>query len=60
VGVRVLVRRGERVEAGQPVAEVHAADPASGSGASAALLEAFGISPEPLEIVPAARRVIGA
>jgi len=59
VGIRILVRRGERVEAGQPVAEVHATGSEAWGGASAAILEALGISSEPLEIVPAARRVIG-
>lgn len=51
VGVRVLARIGDRVEAGQPLAEVHARSDAAAEGAFARLRAAFRVSPEPVPAV---------
>jgi thymidine phosphorylase len=45
VGVSGLVKVGERVEAGQPLCVVHAADAASASRAAALLEKAFEVGP---------------
>jgi pyrimidine-nucleoside phosphorylase len=47
VGVVCLVKRGQAVEAGAPLAEIHAGDDASAERAAAAVLEAYAIGGEP-------------
>jgi thymidine phosphorylase len=47
VGVVCLAKRGDRVERGQPMAEIHARDEAAAEAAEAALLAAYGIGDEP-------------
>jgi pyrimidine-nucleoside phosphorylase len=47
VGIRCLVKRGDRVEAGQPLAEVHARDGDSAEQARAEVLAAYTLADEP-------------
>jgi pyrimidine-nucleoside phosphorylase len=47
VGVVCVARRGDRVERGEPLAEVHARDEAAAETAEAALLSAYEIGEEP-------------
>ena len=47
VGVVCLAKHGERVERGQPLAEIHARDEAAAEKAEAALLSAYAIGDEP-------------
>jgi len=47
VGVVCLRKRGERVAAGEPLAEVHARDDGAASTAAVALLEAYELGAEP-------------
>jgi pyrimidine-nucleoside phosphorylase len=47
VGVVCLAKHGERVERGQPLAEIHARDEAAAETAEAALLSAYVIGDEP-------------
>ena len=47
VGVRCLTKRGDRVEAGQPVAEVHARDARSADRGAAEVRAAYTLSDEP-------------
>jgi thymidine phosphorylase len=47
VGVRCLAKRGDRVEAGQPLAEVHAGDGESAERAVADIRAAYTLSDEP-------------
>ncbi|HEX6952604.1 MAG TPA: thymidine phosphorylase, partial [Gaiellaceae bacterium] len=47
VGVVCLAKHGERVERGQPLAEIHARDEAAAEMAEAALLSAYAIGDEP-------------
>jgi pyrimidine-nucleoside phosphorylase len=47
VGVVCRAKRGDRVESGEPVAEIHARDAASADAAAAALLAAYEIGDEP-------------
>ncbi len=47
VGVVCLAKRGDRVERGEPVAEIHARDEAGAETAEAALLDAYEIGDEP-------------
>jgi pyrimidine-nucleoside phosphorylase len=53
VGVVCRAKRGERVEAGQPLAEIHARDETAAEAAAAALLLAYeiGDAPEPRPLV---------
>jgi thymidine phosphorylase len=54
VGVVCLRKRGERVTAGEPLAEIHAHDEAAVAGAETALLSAYEIAdgePEPKPLV---------
>ncbi|KQT79778.1 thymidine phosphorylase [Methylobacterium sp. Leaf465] len=53
VGFTGLPRIGARIEQGQPLAMVHAADAASAERAEAALLAAYRIDPTPVERTPA-------
>jgi pyrimidine-nucleoside phosphorylase len=48
VGIRLLARVGDRVAAGEPVAELHAADAESAARAEPRLREALEVSPEPV------------
>jgi pyrimidine-nucleoside phosphorylase len=47
VGVVCLAKRGDRVERGEPVAEIHARDEAAAEAAEATLLAAYEIGDEP-------------
>jgi thymidine phosphorylase len=47
VGVVCLAKRGNRVERGEPLAEIHARDEAAADAAAAALLAAYEIGDEP-------------
>jgi thymidine phosphorylase len=47
VGVVCLAKRGDRVERGEPVAEIHARDEAAADSAKKALLSAYEIGDEP-------------
>jgi thymidine phosphorylase len=47
VGICCLVKRGDRVEAGQPLAEVHARDGDSAEQARAEVLAAYTLADEP-------------
>ena len=47
VGVVCRAKRGDRVEAGEPLAEIHARDEASAAPAETALLSAYGIGEAP-------------
>jgi thymidine phosphorylase len=47
VGVVCRAKRGDRVERGAPVAEIHARDEAAAEAAEAALLSAYEIGEEP-------------
>jgi pyrimidine-nucleoside phosphorylase len=47
VGVVCRAKRGDRVEAGEPLAEIHARDDAAAESAGAALLAAYEIGEEP-------------
>jgi pyrimidine-nucleoside phosphorylase len=53
VGVVCFAKRGDRVEGGEPLAEIHARDDAAADAAEAALLAAYelGAEPEPLPLV---------
>jgi thymidine phosphorylase len=53
VGVVCRAKRADRVERGQPLAEIHARDEAAAETAEAALLAAYAIGdePEPLPLV---------
>jgi thymidine phosphorylase len=51
-GVVCLVRRGDEVEAGQPVFELHTDDPSRLDRAVLELVGAVPIGPEPVEIPP--------
>jgi thymidine phosphorylase len=53
-GVRCLVKPGDQVERGQPLAELHGNDPGRMTGAMRLLEESIGIGPEP----PAPRTLI--
>jgi pyrimidine-nucleoside phosphorylase len=52
VGVVCLAKRGDRVEAGEPLAEVHASDDASAGRGIAELADCYRIGPEPPERRP--------
>ncbi len=54
VGIRLLAKVGDRVEAGQPLAEIHAPDEQRAGQARALLRDAFSLQPQPLA-APAAR-----
>jgi thymidine phosphorylase len=58
VGVVCRAKRGDRVERGEPVAEIHARDEAAAEAAEAALLAAYEIGSEP-EPRPLVLDVIG-
>jgi thymidine phosphorylase len=47
VGVVCRAKRGDRVERGEPLAEIHARDEAAAEAAEAALLAAYEIGDEP-------------
>jgi thymidine phosphorylase len=47
VGVVCLAKRGDRVERGEPLAEIHARDEAAADAAAAALLATYEIGDEP-------------
>jgi thymidine phosphorylase len=47
VGVICRAKRGARVEAGEPLAEIHARDEAAAGSAEEALLSAYEIGDEP-------------
>jgi thymidine phosphorylase len=47
VGVVCRAKRGDRVVAGEPLAEIHARDEAAAESAGAALLAAYEIGDEP-------------
>jgi thymidine phosphorylase len=47
VGVVCLAKRGDHVEQGEPVAEIHARDEAAAAAAEARLLAAYEIGDEP-------------
>jgi len=54
VGIVMLAKRGDRLEAGQPLAEVHAADTSAAERAAAELQACYTIGskePEPRPIV---------
>lgn len=52
VGLVFLSGRGRRVEAGDPLVEVHARDEASAASAERRLLAALELSPDPVEAPP--------
>jgi pyrimidine-nucleoside phosphorylase len=52
VGVVCLRKRGDRVEAGEPLAEVHARDERSAEAAAAEVLAAYAIGDEPVPARP--------
>jgi pyrimidine-nucleoside phosphorylase len=52
VGIVCRAKRGDRVEAGQPLAEVHARTAASAEAAAAALQASYRLGPEPPEPRP--------
>ncbi len=54
VGIVCAKKRGEWVERGQPLAEVHARDPAAAAAAAAEVLASYDLGPEP----PAERPVV--
>jgi thymidine phosphorylase len=47
VGVVCLAKRGDQVERGEPLAEIHARDRAAADAAESALLAAYEIGDEP-------------
>jgi pyrimidine-nucleoside phosphorylase len=59
VGVVCLAKRGDRVEAGQPLAEVHARDDASAERGVAELAASYRIGPVPPEQRPIVLDVLG-
>jgi pyrimidine-nucleoside phosphorylase len=59
VGLKVLTRAGDRVDRGQPVAEIHAAGAEEAELARKRLLEALVLSPEAPRLESAEHRVIG-
>ena len=58
-GVRILVRKGQRVDRGQPLAEIHSASTDAEIKAEALLRKAIVVSPEPVVVVQDAFRVVG-
>ncbi|HEY63721.1 MAG TPA: thymidine phosphorylase [Caldilineae bacterium] len=60
VGVIMHARIGDRVEAGQPLCEIHANDDARLAQAEARLRRAFTIGPEPVEPPPLIHRILRA
>jgi pyrimidine-nucleoside phosphorylase len=58
-GVRVLVRVGDRVMRGQPIAELHLPGPSAGSLARAAFLAGVRFSDQPVPAETGAGKVIG-
>jgi pyrimidine-nucleoside phosphorylase len=59
VGVVVHAKRGDRVEAGQPLATVHARDDAAAGRAAAEVLAAYEIRDEPVQARPVLLEVVG-
>ncbi len=59
VGVVCLKKRGDRVEEGEPLAEVHARDPRSADAAVAEVLAAYEIGAKPPPSVPVVLETIG-
>lgn len=59
VGIVMRARVGDRVEAGQPLAEIHARSPAQAAVAAERLRAAFGLSPDPVAAPDTAPEVIG-
>ena len=59
VGVVCLVKRGQAVEDGQALAEIHAADDASADAAATGVLEAYVLGDEPPREHPIVLDVIG-
>ncbi len=59
VGLEVLVRIGDEVEVGQPIARVHAADRAGADAAAAKVIEALVIGDDPVDAVPLLHAVVG-
>jgi pyrimidine-nucleoside phosphorylase len=59
VGLRLLARTCDRVESGQPVAEIHAADADSAGAARRRILAALRLSPAEVVAEPNEHRVIG-
>jgi pyrimidine-nucleoside phosphorylase len=60
VGIRLLARTGDRVERGQPLAEIHAADEAGAERAERALLSAYSFSADAIAPPPRSYEVVGA
>jgi pyrimidine-nucleoside phosphorylase len=59
VGVVCLKKRGDSVEAGEPLAEIHAGDEASGAEAAADVLAAYTIGEEPPRTRPIVLDTLG-
>ena len=59
VGVRCLRKRGDAVEEGSPLAEIHAGDEAAAATAAEAVAVAYGIEPEPPRARPLLLGVVG-
>jgi pyrimidine-nucleoside phosphorylase len=59
VGVRCLAKRGDRVEAGQPIAEIHARDGESAERAAAEVLAAYTLAEQPPPEQPIVLETIG-
>jgi pyrimidine-nucleoside phosphorylase len=58
VGIACLRKRGETVERGEPIAEVHARDDAAASGAAAAVTAAFTLGDEPVPPRPVLLEIV--
>ncbi|MDX6513658.1 MAG: pyrimidine-nucleoside phosphorylase, partial [Gaiellaceae bacterium] len=59
VGVVCIRKRGDRVTAGEPLAEIHARDAASGAAAAEAVLGAYELGDEPPPDTPLVLDVLG-
>jgi pyrimidine-nucleoside phosphorylase len=59
VGIRLLAKTGDRVEAGAPLAELHAARVEDAERAGRALLEAYRVEAEPPPVPSATYEVVG-
>jgi pyrimidine-nucleoside phosphorylase len=60
VGVDAIVKPGEPIRAGEPLARIHLSDPAQGEAACARLSNAFAIAPEPFAPAPLIAGIIEA
>jgi thymidine phosphorylase len=58
VGIVCVAKRGAQVEAGQPLAQVHARDPAAAAAAVAEVTAAYELGPAPPESRPIVLEVI--